>query len=368
MKVAGGNGCIEFENLTFNGNVSAVFTYCSDATPPPPYGCNAASGSPGGPINNLEWNELDLQGSNLAGDPEVSFTWVESCYFEGAPGIAIYTNYYSYILGNHFYFASLLSITPSSNHPYISGNSAIWAWINQTGETQPTNIQFNTNLVVGAGGGGTGINGANTVEIQGNYFYANNQNCAGNYGSQLGVVNQTSPISVSNYVEIEGNTIKGPPPTSGAEGPPSGYTYVVTTSSCSGGTELWGTDYTITGNYIENNALGGLVTQDASGVLVSGNYIENNGDTGIFFNTPTGTTCPPAFGSLPGPIPSGLTSPYLFLINGDNQILNNGSYAIEGTANSSCSTDQNPDATTVSVSTNNTITGNGHSNVYPYYN
>jgi hypothetical protein len=373
---------VGFEYLTLDGNSPAVATYCSTHTGS--YGCSNSpipyNDSTPQTINNLEWFDLDLQEFNLAGYPQVQYTTVTNCTFLNQPGIAVYTNYWSNVLANDFYFVSQSSTNGTNSN--LTGNTAIWTWNNSSpaaGQPQSTEINFSNNLVIGSGGGGTGINGSANVLIQSNIFFANHQQCGStsnypylkNYGSQLGVVDNLGSDDIATNVEVYSNTVSGTQP--------SGYYFVTQTFPCTGGTEFWGIEYQINENHIEYNPLGGLITQNASSVVIYDNQILGNGSDGIEMLDPgmPDTSCPPA------PVSASPWNGKLFQIT-DNTIENNGTgtsggsqkfplpygYAIEGIgASSGCAANVIPDSSTVSLS-GNTISGNGNgSSSYqsPYY-
>jgi hypothetical protein len=325
--------------------------------------------SPNMPAASYEGSYFDLDLQEGTGSSVVWDTYVSNCTFQDTPALAIFTNYYSYISDNTFTFNSTTA---------YSGTHAIQTY-NNNYTAYSTNIQFNDNTVYNAGGGATAITGSTDVEINGNIFAGNQQNCTyEGWGSQVGVVENWGATYAAgetgywvNSVEIENNTIDGPSPAGVAV-------------SCSSGLELYGTNYTIEDNVIINHAGSGLVTLGlgstgtyaglpTGGATISGNYIgvcpagnsycaagaAGNSEDGILLEDF------PTIAEIP--CPTAIDPTYLFTIS-SNYIEHNGDYAIEGIANScvppTYSVYQAPNSSTVSLSSN-TISSNGNNT--PYY-
>lgn len=291
--------------------------------------------SPSMPLEsyNGTYFDLDLQEGGFTGE-YVWNTYVSNCTFQDQPKIAVYTNYYSYINGNWFYF---------NTNTLYNGTAAIWTE-NDLGAKQSTNVQFVNNTVQNSGGGATGITGSSVVLIQGNTISGSNLGCKFSNGGEIGVVQGPSLPDdyVPNDIVVSANHVNG------------------LNVPCSVGTEFWGTDYQITGNTFINHPQDGIFTWNVSGATISGNTITNNGTDGIDMrDCGTLTGCPSQL-CPPGANP-------LFTIT-DNIIENNGSYAILGVANGcvppTYQSDQAPNANDVALS-GNTISGNGNNT--PYY-
>jgi hypothetical protein len=307
---------VYFIGLTFNGNAATMgYKYKKPGEYHPGY-----------------YFEVDLQQTG------VSDTWVQNCIFNNSPQFSISTNYYSYISGNQFNFY---------DDTTENGDGAIRTYTAQ-GADQSIGIQVTTNTVQNSGGGATGIQGATDLLIQGNTIYNSNYGCQfGVAGGAIGVVpNPTTPAINPSYVSVISNNIYGPP---------MGVKGYINAPSCSYGTELWGSEYTINSNTIEWQGNDGLFMWNMSNSTVDkvvygavyDNVITNNGADGVDIrDASTSGGCPPASSML-------LTLTY-------NTIEDNNSYSIEGVKDGCMVANTYPNANNVTAGSTNTISGNGN--------
>jgi len=297
---------VYFIGLTFNGNANTMGVNYKNPANHPNY-----------------YFELDLQ------QPGVYNTWVQNSQFNNSPQFSISTNYYSYIDSNQFNFV---------NNTTLNGDGAIRTYA-APGTSNSTDIEFKNNTVQNSGGGATALQGSQSVLIQGNFFYNSNYGCQFSLGAAVGVVPNPNTGVVPTNVEIISNLIWGPPMGQMVQGP-----------SCSGGTELWGTNYTINTNDSEWNAGTGIFTWNVSGATMYGNIVKHNHQSGIeMADVPSGS-CPPAANPL-------------FTLN-SNTIEYNNSYSIEGKQYTHCTAPNTyPNASDVVLGTGsnaNTMLYNGN--------
>jgi parallel beta-helix repeat protein len=247
--------------------------------------------------------------------------YVYKCTFQDSPSYAIGTNYYTYIDTSWFYF----NVNPS-----YAGTSAVITWA-ASPAPQPTNLQFTDATVQNSGLGATSINGTLSVLVQSDHFYGNHHTCfANSSGSQVGVVN-TNGFIAKNTV-INNNIING-------ENVRCSNGYIT------GGMELYGLDYQITGNIVYDHLGSGIDMDVSSGNTISSNQIYSNAyGISLWGNRDGEFTCAPQ------------TSPMYTIEN--NVVTNNTDYWLWVQADG-CADGPFPSNVTL---TNNTTSGNGNNN------